>query len=189
MRRLFLAAIALGAVGCGRGPSGALSEVQGNLPGSAICERRSTRIVPFTAPDAADVIETRAVGSDCESAVVVWTIRTAAGKPLWTYAAPYEALATAQDLTNVPAMDAFLSRWAGGAVDDTGASPHWPVEQADPPEAWGPTGRSQFTRSTYEAIREDRLPRICLALTVERTACIFYDDRADATDIHFEQGS
>jgi hypothetical protein len=149
------------------------------------CERSASHDVSFTSPNAEDVIETRSFGPRCDMAVIVWTLRADGGRVLWTHSLPYEALATAQDLTSVPAMDAFLQRWAQVSVDDTAASPAWPADAELLPAEWGPLGGSMFPQPTYETIRDQRLPRLCMRMGERETTCLFYDPRAEAVDVHF----
>lgn len=151
------------------------------------CARVVERAAVVTGPG--DVIEARAIGPDCAKAVVVWTLRTGAGKPVWTYAAPYEWLAAPADPTSVAEMQTFLERWAGVTVDDTSASPVWAVEDVAAPEAWGPAGSSMFLRDTYESIRAAQMPRVCVPTSKETYQCIFYDAEAEAVDVHFTGGA
>jgi len=151
------------------------------------CARMVERAATMTGPG--DVIEARAIGDDCANAVVVWTLRNGAGKPIWTYAAPYQWLATPVDPTSASEMDAFLESWAGVAVEDTSASPVWPAEDLAAPEAWGPAGSSMFLRETYESIRAAKMPRVCLPTSKESYQCLFYDAEAEAVDVHFSGGA
>ena len=153
------------------------------------CNHAVTRTVAFTAVNAHDLVEARSLGASCDTAVVVWTIRDAAGKPLWTHAAPYAWLSTSSDTRSVAEMMTFLEGWAGVAVDDTSASPVWAHDKEVGPEGWGASGGSMFTRDTYETIRTERLPRICVPTTSERYQCIFYDAQAEAVDVHFAGGA
>ncbi|MDZ4775642.1 MAG: hypothetical protein SGJ23_02535 [Alphaproteobacteria bacterium] len=151
------------------------------------CGRVVERAATVTGPG--DVIEARAIGADCPNAIVVWTLRTSTGKPVWTHAAPYEWLATPVDPTSTSEMETFLETWAGVAVDDTSASPVWSAEDAGAPEAWGPGGSSMFLRETYESVRAAKLPRVCLPTSKESYQCIFYDAEAEAVDVHFTGGA
>lgn len=151
------------------------------------CARVVERAAVVTGPG--DVIEARAIGDDCANAVVVWTLRTAAGKPIWTHAAPYEWLANPVDPTSTSEMETFLEQWAGVTVDDTSASPVWSAEDVAAPEAWGTGGSSMFLRDTYESIRAAKMPRVCLPTSKESYQCIFYDAQAEAADVHFNGGA
>lgn len=181
MRLLFSAIAALLALGACK-PVVKTAAAQGGA-----CARVVERAAAVTGPG--DVIEARAIGDDCANAVLVWTLRTAAGKPIWTYAAPYEWLATPVDPTSASELESFLERWAGVTVDDTSASPVWSVEDAAAPEAWGPAGASIFLRETYESIRAEKMPRVCLPTSKESYQCIFYDAEAEAVDVHFSGGA
>lgn len=172
------AALALGA--CQPAPG------QATAPGGG-CARVVERAASVTGPG--DVIEARAIGASCANAVVVWTLRTAADKPVWTFAAPYAWLAAPVDPTSLSEMDAFLERWAGVTVDDTSASPVWSAEEEAAPEAWGPAGTSMFLRETYESIRAAKMPRVCVPTSKETYQCIFYDAEAEAVDVHFSGGA
>lgn len=151
------------------------------------CARVVERAAVVTGPG--DVIEARAIGEDCEHAVVVWTLRNAARKPIWTYAAPYEWLAASIHPTSPAAMESFLEQWAGVTVDDTSASPAWSADDAAAPEAWGTGGTSMFLRETYESIRAAKMPRVCLPTSKDSYQCIFYDAEAEAVDVHFSGGA
>lgn len=151
------------------------------------CERQVERTVAFTGPDVKDTVIARALGDTCESAVVVWVLRDAAGKVLWTHAAPYVSLAQAADTASVAEMGAFLDQWAAAPVDTTAASPAWGADA--PPDAWGPTGHSMFARETYETIRAAALPRLCVPTSRETYQCLFYDATAEAVDVHFHGGA
>lgn len=179
MRVMFALALALMTVACGPPKAAPVAE--------AGCERRAERVVAFTAPEAQDRIVARALGETCETAVVVWAVQNAAGKVLWTYAAPYDALVATANAGSAAEMGAFLQTWVNAPVDDTGASPPWTEEV--PPEAWGPSGQSMFARETYETIRNARLPRVCVPTSRETTQCLFYDADAEAVDVHFAGGA
>ncbi len=180
--RVLLFAIAVMAVACSPKPPA-------DAPTGADCNHAVSRTVSFTATDAQDTIEARSLGSSCETAVVVWTLRDAAGKPLWTHAAPYAWLSTPTDPRSVAEVQTFLERWAGVAVDDTSASPAWALDSPGGPEGWGASGGSMFSRDTYETIRAARLPRVCVPTTAERYQCIFYDAQSEAVDVHFSGGA
>lgn len=158
-------------------------------PGAGGCNLVAERTVAFTSSAPRDTIEARAVGRDCVGAVVVWTLRNGAGKPVFAHAAPYEWVHAPADPTSAVQMQAFLDGWADARVDDTSASPEWKAEDATPPEAWGPGGASMFVRETYESIRAAKLPRICLPTSSDAYQCIFYDAQAEAVDIHFSGGA
>jgi hypothetical protein len=182
MIRCVLVAFALLSVAC-TPKTGAPTQV------SADCNRVVERRVSFTAPDAADVVEARAIGATCETAVVVWTLRTAKGAPLWAHAAPFSWLHEGASAPNAAQMQTFLDGWAGVAVDDTSASPPWPDAEAAAPAGWGPGGTSMFGRETYESIRAAKLPRLCVPTTRDTTQCLFYDADAEAVDVHFTAGA
>lgn len=166
---------------------GACGPATEDASGRGGCTRVVERSASFTGPG--DVIEARSFGSDCASAVVVWTLRTAAGKPVWSYAAPYEWLASPVDPTSASELESFLEKWAGVAVDDTSASPAWPAGGETAPEAWGPSGASVFLRETYESIRAAKMPRVCLPTSKDSWQCLFYDAQAEAVDVHFSGGA
>jgi hypothetical protein len=176
----FLLPLLLLLAACARGPS--------PTEAASGCERRAEATIAFTAPDAADQIVARALGESCEAAVVVWSLQEAGtGIVLWAYAAPYEVLATTQDVASTAEMSAFLDRWVKSPVDDTGASPAW-GDSETVPEDWGPSGHTAFMRETYESIRAARHRRLCVRTTRERFVCLFHDPRVGAVDIHFEGG-
>jgi hypothetical protein len=178
MKQVLLLALVLLAAACAR--TGAPSAASGRD-----CNRVVERSAAFTAPNASDTIEARAIGADCANAVVVWTVRNASGKPLWTHAAPYAWLHAPVDPTSRAEMETFLEKWAGVSVDDTSASPVWSLEDEAAPAAWGPRGSSMFVRETYETIRAAKLPRICVPTTSDTSECIFYDGEAEAVDVHY----
>lgn len=179
--RALLIAIAVIAAACS-------PKAPADAPLGADCNHAVSRTVAFTAAEAKDTVEARSIGDTCNTAVVVWTLRDATGKPLWTHSAPYAWLSAPTDPRSVAEMLTFLERWAGVAIDDTSASPAWALESEGGPEGWGASGGSMFTRNTYETIRTARLPRICVPTTSERYQCIFYDAQAEAVDVHFAGG-
>ncbi len=180
--RLLILAVTFLLVACKPGAIGPSSNAAG-------CAMVAERTVAFTAPGARDTVEARAIGPDCAGAVVVWTVRNAAGKPLFAHAAPYEWVHKPVDPTSTAQMQAFLDSWAGAPVDDTSASPEWSAGDLAAPEAWGPGGASMFVRETYESIRAAKLPRICLPTSSDAYQCIFYDAEAEAVDVHFSGGA
>lgn len=179
MRILALAALLL-LVACNQGGGASLG---------GGCNLVAERTAAFTAPGAQDVIEARAVGRDCAGAVVVWTVRNGAGKPLFAHAAPYEWIHKPVDPASPKEMQTFLDSWANVPVDDTSASPEWKTEELAAAGAWGPGGASMFVRETYESIRAAKLPRICLPISSDAYQCIFYDAEAEAVDVHFTGGA
>ena len=180
MRALLIAVAAIAAACSPKAPADA--------PRGGDCNHVISRTVAFTAANARDTVEARSVGPSCETAIVVWTLRDAAGKPLWTHAAPYAWLWASADPRASDELRTFLERWAGVAVDDTSASPAWARDKAGGADGWGASGGSMFARDTYETIRTARLPRICVPTTSERYQCIFYDPQAEAVDVHFAGG-
>lgn len=186
MKRLWwgvaLSAACVAACAPGAGPA--------KTPPSGACADAVARAtIAFTAPDAKDVVEARALGPKCESAAVVWTLRAADGALLHVQAAPYVHIAQPKDAADVRELQAFLDRWVSVTVDDTSQSPAWPAGADVLPEDAGAGAGSPLLRDTYEAVRTAKLARLCLITAHESFSCLFYDPDAKVTDVHFFGGS
>jgi hypothetical protein len=179
------AALAFALAGC----TGPAPPSQGGGESAGCDGLKASRNVAFTEARARDTIETTALGRDCAQAVVVWTLRSEAGEALKVYAAPYAELAGVQDSAAPAGVQMFLERWAATGVDDTSASPPWPIEATFLPDEAGAGMTTQFLRETYEAIRAAKLRRLCVPTGSERFSCLFYDPDAKVVDVHFTGGA
>ncbi|MGE3302452.1 MAG: hypothetical protein AB7M12_05005 [Hyphomonadaceae bacterium] len=145
----------------------------------ADCARVVRRTIAFTAPDAQDVIEARAIGPDCDAAVVVFSLRRADGAPLWAMARahawardPGGAYAPSHDAA---AMDAFLTEWANARQDTTAALPDWPERENVFKDQLGGLNATPLPREQYLDVRRQGAPRLCFAADAETIDCIYYD--------------
>lgn len=155
-------------------------------PVPADCAITVTRIVPFTAATPGDVIEARSLPTtNCENSVLVWTLRSRTGEVLHAFATPYA------QLVQNPAPQGLkmtLDRWVGVAIDDTSRAPAWDGRGVDFPKAFGANGFSPYVRPTYERIRAEKRPRICVETTYDSFVCLFYEAESGHADVLFRGG-
>jgi hypothetical protein len=178
----------LGALGAAALAACAPASGPAKSPPGGCAEAVARATIGFTAPDAKDLVEARALGPTCESAAVVWTLRAADGALLHVQAAPYVHIAQPKNAGDRAELQAFLDRWVGVSVDDTGQSPAWPAGAELLPEEAGAGAGSPLLRESYEAVRSAKLARLCLTTAHESFSCLFYDPDAKVAGEHFFGG-
>ena len=178
-----LLALALGA--CGAPSQNAAAP---SAAAAADCNRSAHVIVPFTAADAQDIVEARAIGDDCKNAFVLMTVRKATGEPLWAWATPHPWLhGDDSGAITQAAMDDFLKGWAKVHVDTTASLPDWP-ERTTFKDDLGPYMHTPLQRDQYVDVRNKALPRLCHAIGLESGLCIYYDASSGVAFEVFQSG-
>jgi len=184
---LALAALASFALaGCAPPPAKPATASAAAADGCNLTHRTSAA---FTAPDAADIVETRSIGASCADAVVVITVRKATGEPLWAWASPHPWLgpSAGEGAPEAAAMDAFLTGWRA-KVDTTAGLPDWPERDVFR-DSLGAFMHTPFERDQYLDIRAKALPRLCHATGVESGVCIYYDPASGSVSEVFQSGA
>ncbi len=154
------------------------------------CDHSTTQVIPFTAPDAQDMIETRSFGPDCNNVVVMMIVRRADGAPLyaWSTAKPWPS-DRAGGPVNAESMQNFLRQWGMVSVDTTMALPDWPQRQQAFTDQLGAFMSTPFAREEYLEIRRKALPRLCFATGIETGACLYYDAQTNLAARVLDTGS
>jgi hypothetical protein len=145
------------------------------------CDHAVTQTIAFTAPDAADTVEARALGPDCRNVFVLVTVRRADGKPLWVWATekPWLRLAdSASDPTGANGVQTFLNDLVKVRIDTTAQLPEWPQRTTAFADSLGAFLATPFQRDQYLDIRARAAPRLCLATGIAHSQCIYYDAQA-----------
>lgn len=137
-----------------------------------------TSIVAFSAANAQDVINVRALGPSCDKAVGLYTIRDAQGNPIWAWAGSIK-----QGFGNIidakgEHLDEFLARWAKPTITRTGTIPDF---------ARLAPGQTTLDRLTYQDIRARNLPMLCHFSGTAKEVCIFWEPVAGAAGLLLER--
>ncbi|MBI1187986.1 MAG: hypothetical protein GC206_11770 [Alphaproteobacteria bacterium] len=146
------------------------------------CDAEASSAVVFSAPDANDAVEARAIGADCGAAVAVLAVRSHEGVPIYAWAAPMHPTFGDSFAPRVETplsrqeMQAFLDRWAAAASATTGAAPAWHEGIVTP-----------FSRETYEDIRDRNAPMLCFLSSVARETCIYWESGVAAAGVLAER--
>lgn len=174
MRFFFLGLAALALAAC--------ADEEPTAVAGADCARSATHEVAFSDANAPDIVTARSEGPTCKQAIVVLTIRNAAGDPLWATASTYYTMtigggapADAPEVTPEE-MDRFLAGWADLTVQRSTALPEWRADAATLTESvQGFAYETPFDRETYQMLRARNLQQICYASAVEASQCLIID--------------
>ncbi|MGE0828158.1 MAG: hypothetical protein AB7O04_02255 [Hyphomonadaceae bacterium] len=149
----------------------------------ARCDLSASSAIAFTAADAEDAVEARAIGAHCTAAVAVLIVRAQDGFPIWAWAAPFHptfggSFAPSGE-TNSPTeeeMRAFLERWAQPDISTTSSAPPWSEALA-----------TAIDRATYEDIRARNTPMLCHLSGVARQTCVYWESAAASAGALYER--
>jgi hypothetical protein len=147
---------------------------------AALCMDPIVREVAFTAPDAKDVLQVVAVGSDCKQASVLTTIRTATGELVWSRAETSQQAiafgeATADGETPEMALRSTIKQLADMAEIKTSAeAPDWKEGEPRPSEPTGLFIGTKYMRDEYLAERGANRRMFCHMIYALSTQCVIY---------------
>jgi hypothetical protein len=146
-----------------------------------MCVPPATREIAFTAADAKDVLKAEAVGADCKSASILFSLRKANGDLVWSIALPatrtWAFIPDPDEKDPSPQksvsayMDATLK--AAGVTKSTD-SPDWPAGKERPQEKSGLFITTDIARDDYLAIRSKGDPVLCLEPTMGIGQCFYF---------------
>jgi hypothetical protein len=148
---------------------------------ATLCMDPIVKEVAFTAPDAKDVLEVVAIGSDCTRASVLTTIRTASGELLWSRAETAQktisfAEATAGGDTPDKALQSAIKQQVDQIEIKTSAdAPDWKDGDTRPSEPTGLYVDTRWQRVEYLAERTASRRMLCHMIYSLSTQCIIYN--------------
>jgi hypothetical protein len=128
---------------------------------------QATAIRSWMAPDRVTIMAT---GNDCASGSVRVTLETIEGRALYTLQAPARDFGIPATASPDQIRDRLTTLLPANAVKSS-AYPAW-AEGSESPT------RSEFTRETYEAIRQADAPVICLKLPTSAQRCVAQDPKS-----------
>lgn len=144
------------------------------------------REVAVTAAGAKDLLEARVIGSNCEQAVLLLTLRKADGFLLWSHsvrATDTWAFVPASDDAPIDppkAMEAFLAEVLKNVrVEKTGEAPDWPEGAERPEDPSGLYHATPFPRDAYVTLRKKNAPMLCVQAEMGTSYCAAYDPEFD----------
>lgn len=119
---------------------------------------------------AADRVTIMATGNDCASGSIRVTLETNEGRALYTLQAPARDFGIPATASPDQIRDRLTTLLPAGAVKSSDY-PAWPEGSESP-------SRSEFTRETYEAIRQADTPVVCLKLPTSAQRCVAQDPKS-----------
>jgi hypothetical protein len=134
------------------------------------CDIKVSQSIAIRTWKAADRVTIMATGSDCASGSVRVTLETNEGRALYTLQAPARDFGIPATANADQIRDRLTTLLPTNAVKSS-AYPAWP-EGAESPT------RSEFTRETYEAIRQVDAPVVCLKLPTSAQRCVAQDPKS-----------
>lgn len=118
-------------------------------------------------------------GPNCEKAVVVLTVRSADGSPIWVDARVGRFVFLFTDVKNTKDMQAALRAWIrqDHQLKSAGSLPSWPPGAEQPASGEFPFLPDEgVDRDFYEAARASKLPMFCYVQGMESMACAVLKD-------------
>jgi hypothetical protein len=136
----------------------------------------------FSNSEAPDAASARAFGPSCNQAVVLLTLRNAAGDALWTHAGSYHAMVhggpppPGAPPVSEEDLQLFLNAWADVSINSSADLPPWSEDAARPGEEGQPFAYvTPFDREAYERLRAQDLAQVCFAAGAETSRCLVLD--------------
>lgn len=179
------AALVLLAAGCG--PQATQTGVSGPAPDESrptaeLCIPPINRDIALTAAASRDRLQATVIGSNCEAATLLLTLRKADGSLLWTHsirATDTWAFVPADDSKPVvPAegMPSFLADvFKSVRIEKTGAGPNWPEGAERPEDPSGLYYVSPLPREAYLILRQKNVPMTCVQAEMGTSYCVAFD--------------
>lgn len=146
----------------------------------ALCMDPIVREVAFTAPDAKDVLQVVAIGTSCEQASLLTTIRTAKGDLVWSRAeASQQAMSFGEATANGDTPQKALQETTKQLVDlaevtTSAEAPDWKEGDPRPTELSGLFIGTKYLRDEYLAERTANRRMLCHMIYALSTQCIIY---------------
>jgi hypothetical protein len=145
-----------------------------------LCTTPVRREIAFTAPDAKDVLEIIAVGTDCKQSSVLATIRAASGELIWSRAESTQLMmvfAGVDQSSETPehALQEQMKGWAESVEVKTSAdAPDWKDGDPRPSEPSGLFIGTEFPREQYLSAKTEKRAMLCHMIYMLRTQCLIY---------------
>lgn len=136
----------------------------------AQCDVKVSQATAIRSWKAADRVTIMATGNDCASGSIRVTLETNEGRALYTLQAPARDFGIPATASPDQIRDRLTTLLPTNAVKSS-AYPAW-MEGSESPT------RSEFTRETYEAIRQADTPVVCLKLPTSAQRCVAQDPKS-----------
>lgn len=149
----------------------AQAEAMASASAAKNCSVSASRSMPIRNWNSTGSISAVAVGESCGTAVVRFVLKTSDGRTLFTLTAPARDLDVAEGASADALKDAIERSLPDSAVR-AAAYPQW-KEGAPTPLG------TEFNRETYEAIRAQNLPVICIKLASAPQTCFASDPNSN----------
>jgi hypothetical protein len=134
------------------------------------CDIKVSQPIAIRTWKAPDRVTIMALGNECASGNIRVTLETNEGRALYTLQAPARDFGIPATATADQIRDRLTTLLPANAVkSDT--YPAWPEGVESPT-------RSEFTRETYEAIRQADAPVVCLKLPTSAQRCVAQDPKS-----------
>jgi hypothetical protein len=161
------------------------------IPLSAKAACNASYETPWKASGKLDYsIAAYAVGTNCQTAVVVMAVTDAQHKPIWqtSHLSEHVALFSDEHTINGSKMQAAVEAWVLTGLDtspsDASALPDWHVGSAEPTrEEFGFFIDANVDRESYLAWRKQKRPVFCFVQGIESEKCILADEDGQVWDI------
>jgi hypothetical protein len=146
----------------------------------ALCTAPVRREIAFTAPDAKDILEIIAVGTDCKQSSVVASIRSASGTLLWSRAETAQmtmVFAEADQSGETPehALQTQMKGWTESVdIGTSDGAPEWKEGEPRPTEPTGLFIGTEFPREQYLEVKAAKQRMLCHMIYMLRTQCLVY---------------
>jgi hypothetical protein len=134
------------------------------------CDVKVSQATAIRSWKAADRVTIMATGNDCASGSIRVTLETNEGRALYTLQAPARDFGIPATASPDQIRDRLTTLLPAQAVKSS-AYPAW-AEGSESPT------RSEFTRETYEAIRQADAPVVCLKLPTSAQRCVAQDPKS-----------
>lgn len=182
MKRLFIALAACALASCTPSPLRPVA--------AADCSQSVDRAVRFSSAEINDVITVASSGPSCAQAVLNFTLRSADGDPLWTFATTLHDMGGPEAPTPED-VQVLLTRWVTVEVTHTGTLPEWRqgAESLGDSVDEGGSYETPFARETYEALRSRHLPLLCFLNSRESSQCLIIDPASGAPTVIVFRGA
>ncbi|WP_284358461.1 hypothetical protein [Candidatus Phycosocius spiralis] len=137
---------------------------------SSQCDIKVNQSLAIRSWKSLDKVTIMATGPDCASGNIRIMLETAEGRALYTLQAPTRDFGIAAN-ANADQIKDRLSGLLPPSALKASDYPAWPVGSDSPT-------RSEFTRETYETIRDSGAPVVCLKLPSSAQRCVAQDPKS-----------
>ncbi len=154
----------------GVGPGGESDTAMAATSAMSLCDVKVSQAIAIRSWKVVDRVIIMATGNDCASGSIRVTLETNEGRALYTLQAPARDFGIPPTASPEQIRDRLTMLLPANAVKSS-AYPAW-VDGSESPT------RSEFTRETYEAIRQADAPVVCLKLPTSAQRCVAQDPKS-----------